>query len=77
LGVAPDSSIRVAVGGYEVVTYSYGDLDREVWFLLNRGPALLRHYLRDPLLRRNETGCRVVNPPAYFASLPPLAEQRG
>jgi proline iminopeptidase len=60
LGVAPDSSIRVAVDGYEVVTYSYGDLNRETLFLLNGGPGLPCNYLRDPLLRMVDAGYRVV-----------------
>jgi hypothetical protein len=78
LGVAPDSSIRVAVDGCEVVTYSYGDHDREALFLLNGGPGLPYDCLRDPLLRMVEAGYRLVNPSAYFASLTAfLAEQRG
>jgi hypothetical protein len=78
LGVAPDSSIRVAVDGYEVVTYSYGDLDREALFLLNAGSCLPCNCLRNPLLRLVEAGYRVVNPLAYVASLTTFfAEQRG
>ena len=47
----PDSSTRVRVDGYEVVTYSYGDSHTEVLFLLNGGPGLPCDYLREPLLR--------------------------
>jgi proline iminopeptidase len=58
--LAPDSSIRVKVDGYEVVTYSYGDSHREALFLLNGGPGLPCDYLRDPLLRMVDAGYRVV-----------------
>ena len=56
----PDSSTRVRVDGYEVVTYSYGDSRSEVLFLLNGGPGLPCDYLREPLLRLVAAGYRVV-----------------
>jgi proline iminopeptidase len=56
----PDSSTRVKVDGYEVVTYSYGDANPEVLFLLNGGPGLPCDYLRDPMLRMVREGYRVV-----------------
>src|SRR5262252_7243858 len=56
----PDSSTRVKVDGHEVVTYSYGDSNAEVLFLLNGGPGLPSDYLREPLLRMVKEGYRVV-----------------
>ena len=58
--VKPDSSTRVKVDGHEVVTYSYGDANPEVLFLLNGGPGLPCDYLREPLLRMVKGGYRVV-----------------
>jgi proline iminopeptidase len=58
--VKPDSSTRVKVDGHEVVTYSYGDANPEVLFLLNGGPGLPCDYLREPLLRMVKAGYRVV-----------------
>jgi proline iminopeptidase len=55
-----DSSTRVKVDGHEVVTYSYGDANPEVLFLLNGGPGLPCDYLRDPMLRMVREGYRVV-----------------
>ncbi|MFZ5792750.1 MAG: proline iminopeptidase-family hydrolase [Pseudomonadota bacterium] len=55
----PDTSTRVKVDGYEVVTYSYGS-GSEVLFLLNGGPGLPSLYLREPMLRMVEQGYRVV-----------------
>src|SRR5258708_3969736 len=56
----PDSSTKVRVDGHEVVTYSYGDANPEVLFLLNGGPGLACDYLREPLLRMVGEGYRVV-----------------
>lgn len=55
----PDRSQRIAVDGYQVVTYEYGTGD-EVLFLLNGGPGLPCNYLRDPLVRMVGEGYRVV-----------------
>jgi len=55
----PGTVKRVAVDGYEVVTYSYGRGD-EVLFLLNGGPGLPCDYLRDPLIPLADAGYRVV-----------------
>ena len=55
----PDETRRVAVDGYEVVTYSYGSGD-ETLFLLNGGPGLPCDYLRDPHIPMANDHFRVV-----------------
>ena len=55
----PDETRRVAVDGYEVVTYSYGEGD-ETLFLLNGGPGLPCDYLRDPHIPMANDDFRVV-----------------
>ncbi len=55
----PDEIRRVAVQGYEVVTYSFGAGD-EVLFCLNGGPGLPCDYVRDAHSRLADRGYRVV-----------------
>lgn len=55
----PDQVQRVAVHGYEVVTYSFGS-GSEVLFCLNGGPGLPCDYLRDAHSRLADRGYRVV-----------------
>lgn len=54
-----DETRRVAVHGYEVVTYSFGTGD-EVLFCLNGGPGLPCDYVRDAHSRLVDDGYRVV-----------------
>ena len=54
-----DEIRRVAVHGYEVVTYSFGSGD-EVLFCLNGGPGLPCDYVRDAHSRLADDGYRVV-----------------
>ena len=55
----PDEIRRVAVDGFEVVTYSYGS-GENILFLLNGGPGLPCDYLRDPHIFLAGEGYRVV-----------------
>ena len=55
----PDEIRRVAVDGFEVVTYSYGS-GENILFLLNGGPGLPCDYLRDPHIFLTGEGYRVV-----------------
>ena len=55
----PDEIRRVAVNGFEVVTYSYGS-GENILFLLNGGPGLPCDYLRDPHIFLAGEGYRVV-----------------
>ncbi|HIM69515.1 MAG TPA: alpha/beta fold hydrolase [Gammaproteobacteria bacterium] len=55
----PDEILRVAVDGFEVVTYSYGS-GENILFLLNGGPGLPCDYLRDPHIFLAGEGYRVV-----------------
>jgi proline iminopeptidase len=57
--IEPDELCRVPVGGYEVVTYSYGSGDN-ILFLLNGGPGLPCDYLRDPHIFLAKEGYRIV-----------------
>ena len=54
-----DEVCRVAVHGYEVVTYSFGAGD-DVLFCLNGGPGLPCDYMRDSHSRLADEGLRVV-----------------
>ena len=55
----PDEIRRVAVDGFEVVTYTYGS-GENILFLLNGGPGLPCDYLRDPHIFLAGAGYRVV-----------------
>jgi len=55
----PDEVRRVAVHGFEVVTYSFGT-GPEVLFCLNGGPGLPCDYVRDSHSRLADAGYRVV-----------------
>ncbi|HIC70576.1 MAG TPA: alpha/beta fold hydrolase [Alphaproteobacteria bacterium] len=55
----PDEIRRVAVDGFEVVTYTYGS-GENILFLLNGGPGLPCDYLRDPHIFLAGEGYRVV-----------------
>jgi len=55
----PDEIRRVAVDGFEVVTYSYGS-GENILFLLNGGPGLPCDYLRDPHIFLAGEGYHVV-----------------
>ena len=55
----PDEIRRVAVHGFEVVTYSFGAGD-DVLFCLNGGPGLPCDYVRDAHSRLADRGYRVV-----------------
>ncbi len=55
----PDEIRRVAVDGFEVLTYSYGS-GENILFLLNGGPGLPCDYLRDPHIFLAGEGYRVV-----------------
>ena len=55
----PDEILRVAVDGFEVVTYSYGS-GENILFLLNGGPGLPCDYLRDPHIFLAGEGYHVV-----------------
>ncbi|MFC5068932.1 proline iminopeptidase-family hydrolase [Flaviflagellibacter deserti] len=57
--MAPDQTVRIAVGEYEVVAYSFGTGD-EVVFCLNGGPGLPCDYLRDAHSCLIDQGYRVV-----------------
>ena len=50
---------RVAVDGYEVVSYSFGD-GEQVLFCLNGGPGMACDYVRDSHSRLADEGYRVV-----------------
>ena len=56
---APDRTIDVAVDGYRVVAYSFGEGD-EVLFCLNGGPGLPCDYVRDSHSWLADKGYRVV-----------------
>ncbi len=57
---SPDRTVNVEVGGgYEVVTYHFGEGD-EVLFCLNGGPGLPCDYLREPHAWLADKGYRVI-----------------
>ena len=57
--IEPDETIRVDVGGHEVVAYSFGSGD-DTLLLLNGGPGLPCEYLLAPHLQLVDRGWTVI-----------------